>query len=322
MERRKNSRDFQEHFVRNEHLNLDRLKEVARARRLENQYLYKENIPESPHPEFNMAYLTHDTNKWALRGIRRDEGFRDPSEDPNNPFNGSLVWWSLAMGPEEIQSAETRFLEKTFPERTEEQAAAQQSFLSMFTTSPAFEKTSRLGSYRFTFPLEEVLGAYREQFCGDKEPIMRIYETVLYKQEVVHVVLVHSPDNQDFTNYPEVPNDDPNAICVFKDGTFIWRPEAMSETHGYKLVYRRDVNQVEVKDVDFPEFYIWDHVAVALHLEEGQVLKFDLEKLRNNIKYCAKASVTYGKAPHDIFEFAEKAVKELWPDVDLPLERQ
>lgn len=61
---------------------------------------------------------------------------------------------------------------------------------------------------------------------------MRIYETVLYKQEVMHVVLVHSPANQeDFSEYPLLLTDDLDAVCVFRDGRFIWRPEAMCETH-------------------------------------------------------------------------------------------
>lgn len=68
------------------------------------------------------------------------------------------------------------------------------------------------------------------QFCSGSQPIMRVYETVLYRQEVMHVVLVHSPANQNFSHYPLL-TDDPDAVCVYKDGHFIWRPEAMCEKH-------------------------------------------------------------------------------------------
>lgn len=64
---------------------------------------------------------------------------------------------------DDIQSAEKRMLEETCPKRTEEQRQMQPKFLAHFATSAAFSETSRLGSFRFTFTLREVLDAYREQ---------------------------------------------------------------------------------------------------------------------------------------------------------------
>lgn len=136
------------------HLNLNDLKEKARG--LTNQYLFNEYIPPYPRPEFHVSRLKHDTDRDGLRGIQRDNGFK-------NPGHSSLVWWSLVVRPDEIKSAERRLLETTYPDRTEEQAQMQQSFLGKFSTSPAFKEPSRMGSYRFTFPLEEVLKAYSEQ---------------------------------------------------------------------------------------------------------------------------------------------------------------
>ncbi|RVE63340.1 hypothetical protein OJAV_G00135370 [Oryzias javanicus] len=103
--------------------------------------------------------------------------------------------------------------------------------LKRFATSPAFSPKSRLGHFRFTFPLEEVLKAYSQQFCSGGQPVMRVYETVLYKQEIVYAVLVHSPDDQkNFSQYPLL-TEDPNAVCFFREGRFFWRSEAMCETH-------------------------------------------------------------------------------------------
>lgn len=144
--------------VKNQHLRLDDLIQATLAFPLESKYLYKANIPLSPEPEFNVCHLRHDTTRQGLIGIKKDGGFKQPYPDRD-----PLVWWSLSVGPEEIKSAETRLLEKTFPGRTEEQVSEQQSFLEKFTTSPAFLRTSRLGSYRFTFPVEEVLSAYSQQ---------------------------------------------------------------------------------------------------------------------------------------------------------------
>ncbi|XP_061596374.1 T-cell immunoglobulin and mucin domain-containing protein 4 isoform X2 [Cololabis saira] len=316
MQSQTNRRGNLVHFVKYRHTRLDDLKQIAKDFGLQSKYLYLRNLPESPHPEFHTVRLKHETTPDGLRGIRKDQGFRDPSED-------SLVWWSLAMGPEEIQSAETRFLEETFPDRTEEQASEQQSFLWRFTTSPAFKNTSRLGWYRFTFPLEEVLGAYSTQFCGGVQPIMRIYKTDLYKQEVMHVVLVHSPaDQDDFSEYPLLTDDDPNAICVFRDGRFIWRPEAMSETHNLELIYTQGRNVMEVKDVPSARFYVWDHAAVAFHVKRGQTLKFDIDGLRQNLKYCNpdKVQYTLSNETHHTFDEAKQLVKSLWPDFGRRLE--
>lgn len=64
---------------------------------------------------------------------------------------------------------------------------------------------------------------------------MRVLKTVLYKQEVMYAVLVHSPDSQDlFLDYPLL-TDDSNSVCTYKDGCFIWRSEAMCETHRWEV---------------------------------------------------------------------------------------
>ncbi|XP_051793096.1 uncharacterized protein LOC110972346 [Acanthochromis polyacanthus] len=317
METRKNRRGREEHFVSGRHLNLNDLKQEAQH--LRNQYLYKENIPNSPKPEFHVTRLKHDTDQDGLRGIRMDEGFRVPHGGLNDPHKGVLLWWSLAVGPEEVKSAETRLLQQKFSNLTEDEVAMHPSFLYKFTSSPAFSEKSRLGSYRFTFNLKDVLEAYSQQFCSGDQPVMRVYETVLYKMEVQHTVLVHSPVNQElFSDYPLL-TDDLNAVCVYKDGHFIWRPYAMSETHRYELVERPGENQMDAQEWHPPEFYIWDNVAIALHVGK-EVLKFDADKLRKNLKFCQKGKPVIGT--FDSFEDAENQVQDLWPDCDSPLDKE
>ncbi|XP_018545356.2 uncharacterized protein LOC108892342 [Lates calcarifer] len=307
MERRTNRRGVTEHFVGGRHLKLDDLKEAAQGLETR-QYLFRENIPAYPRPEFHVSHLKHDTDLEGLLGIKRDGGFRSLGPE-------SLLWWSLAVKPEDVTSAETRLLEETYPDRTEEQVQTQQSFLGKFTTSPAFLETSRLGSYRFTFPVEEVLEAYREQFCGGEPPVLQVFETVLYKQEVMYVVLVDRPANQQYSSL----SDDPNAVCVYRDGRFIWRPEAMCETHSFELVQKPDVNQMEL----FPcsrHFYVWDHVAIALHVGKGKVLKFHTDQLRGNLKFCdpGEPQLSYFES----FADAEEIVGNLWPEYPAQLEKQ
>ncbi|XP_006808332.1 uncharacterized protein LOC102799573 [Neolamprologus brichardi] len=326
MKKTTNSRGIPEYSLLSEHTKLSRLKEVARETHLYKKYLYKEDIPDYPRPEFHVAQLKHDTQQWGLSGIQEDRGFKDPHRGLRDPEKWPLVWWSLAVGPEEIQEAEARLLKKTYPDRTEEQAAEQESFLWRFASSPAFSEKSIFGSYRFTFTVEEVLEAYSKQFCSGAPPIMRVFKTSLYKKEVVHVVLVHSPANQElFSRFPLLPRDDPDAVCTYRDGRFIWRPEAMCKTHSYELIQKPDENQMTADDVRgrFPPYYVWDNVAIALHVERGQVLKFDCDLLRKNLTFCRESD---GNVPDEIqfddFKAAEALVEKLWPDSGLQLKEE
>ncbi|XP_054902798.1 uncharacterized protein LOC129370681 [Poeciliopsis prolifica] len=287
MQTERNRRGFEEHFIERQHLKLKDLKTKARD------------------------------GGSGLCGIWRDGGFR-------NPFGEPWIWWSLAVGTDQMKDAETRLLEKTFPDRTEGEEPEQQNFLWRFATSPAFKETSRLGWYRFTFPLQEVLTAYSEQFCSGARPIMRTYRTVLYSQEVMHVVLIHSPANErKFSQYPPL-SDAPDAVCIYRDGHFLWRPEAMCETHGYELINRQGSNHLEALSASPPQFYVWDHVAVALHVGQNQVMKFSADQLRARLGFCQLDTVNYSAAsekPED-FEDAKAAVRRLWPGWSGPLQME
>ncbi|XP_026037078.1 uncharacterized protein LOC113030130 isoform X4 [Astatotilapia calliptera] len=234
MQRQGNVKEQKHYKAR--HLKLNDLKQEAQDTHLYKKYLYKDDIPPYPGPgevslEFHVSRLKHDT--YRLEEIKNDGGFKDPKSGSEDPDRLSLVWWSLAVAPEEIQSAERRLLEEAFPNWTEEQARRKQGFLVDFASSPAFSEKSRYGSYRFTFRVEEVLEAYSEQFCFRAAPVMRVFKTSLYKQEVMYTVLVHSPhDGERFTKYPVLP-DEPSNICAYRDGHFTWRPEAMCETHNF-----------------------------------------------------------------------------------------
>ncbi|XP_043997675.1 GTPase IMAP family member 8-like isoform X3 [Gambusia affinis] len=158
--------------------------------------------------------------------------------------------------------------------------------------------------------------------CSGAQPIMRTYRTVLYSKEVMHVVLIHSPANEmEFSQYPLL-SDSPDAVCVYRDGCFLWRPEAMCETHWYKLICRQRTNQLEAWSASSPQFYVWDHVAVAFHVGQNQVLKFPADQLRARLGFCQLDAVNYSATsenPED-FEDAKAAVKGLWPGWSGPLQ--
>ncbi|XP_029925501.1 uncharacterized protein LOC115371973 [Myripristis murdjan] len=324
MDRRVNKRGFTESFFKGAHLKLRALKMITQGR---NRYLRKENIPKYPRPEFHVSYLRHDTGRDGLIGIAEDSGFRAPyrdedEEDPEDPETMNLIWWSLSVGPDEVDAAEERLLENRFPYRTVQQAISQESFLWDFASSPAFKETSRFGSYRFTFPVQELLDAYSEQLCDSMEPVLRVYDTVLYKQEVMYSVLVHSEDyNYLFEDYPLL-TDSPDEVCAYEDGTFIWRSEAMSQHHRFKLVewpYYRQMGSVPVSR-RWSQYYVWDNVAVAFHMAGGQSLNFDMYQLGECLTFCERGYPTIPRPGcsadenFDSFEDAEEIVEYYWPD--------
>lgn len=60
------------------------------------------------------------------------------------------------------------------------------------------------------------------------------------------------------------------------------------------------------------QFYVWDHVVVALHMGNEQVLKFDDYKLRQNLKFCKAGGGTYRGGFKNLDE-AKELVMDLWP---------
>ncbi|KAI4796843.1 hypothetical protein KUCAC02_026715 [Chaenocephalus aceratus] len=325
MEAATNRRGSHYHFVQKKHLKLKKLRVKMTAQGYLHKYLFKnDRIPEYPRPEIHVSCLKHDTDRKGLKGIKESGGFRDPWRGDPRPKKKvdkgkDLVWWGLVVGGEEVRSAEQHLLQET-----EQQVQDQQSFLGEFASSPAFKKSSRLGSYRFTFPLQELLEAYKKQFCGGEQPVMRVYETHLYKQEVMYAVLVHSPANQkQFSEHPLL-TDDPNAVCCYRDNCFTWRPEAMCGTHSYQLVQNPETQQMEARPYTprrsgwGPEFYVWDNVGIALHVED-KLLEFGPDRLREELKFCEGEILPHVPVQFDDFPLAEATVQDLWPD-DRPLQ--
>ncbi|XP_023818240.1 uncharacterized protein LOC105356488 isoform X2 [Oryzias latipes] len=297
MQRRTNRRKYPENYVEKRHLKLPELKEAAGGCRLSNSYIYRDNIPAYPQPKFQVSFLKHDTTRVGLEGIRQDEGFR-------NPYGESMLWWSLHVRKEDVKDAEKQLMEETYPNMNGK------IDLPRFATSPAFSSKSRLGNFRFSFLLDEVLQAYSQQFCAGGQPVMRVFETVLYKQEIMYSVLVHSPNGpEDFSHYPLLAEDQ-NAVCFFKDGRFIWRSEAMCGTHSVKLI--QNDNNLTVEGI--PDYYyVWDNVAIAFHVGQT-VLKFDVNQLRQNLKSCKRDSVTYNYREDLTAEDPEAVIRNLWPE--------
>ncbi|XP_073697778.1 uncharacterized protein [Garra rufa] len=257
---RRNKRNIRELFVDGEFITIQHLKDRDDIRLEEKvqKYLSKD-ISDYPSPvEFHITEVAHVTNKTSLEDIWESEGFMGLDRD-------RLSWWSLKINEADIKAAEERYLEKLFPDITKEEKTAHPPFLNKFTTSPVFlNEISRYGNFRFTFPLTELMEAYKKQICDGQEPVLRIYETKLFKQEIEYVVLVHSPEfNKKFSHFPELTS---NPWVAYDGYQIIWRAQAICETHYFQLVTRGNTAEAQTK---YPyQFYVWDQVSLAFHTSE------------------------------------------------------
>ncbi|KAF7704723.1 hypothetical protein HF521_021795 [Silurus meridionalis] len=228
---RQNSWGTPELFLAGRHVSLQSLKE----KRIQNRYLGK-NITPYPSPvEFWVSDVTHVTDKSGYEGIMKSEEFKPGKEE--------FSWWSLKINENEIREAEQRYMERN---------DVLEPFLKKFTTSPAFKSESRYGNYCFTFPLTDLIKWYKEQNCGGKEPVLRVHETVIYKQKIMYTVLIHSPeDNKRFGKYPLLENSE----CVnYQDGKIVWQAQAICGTHSYEFISGTAIKI----NTEYPEYYVWD----------------------------------------------------------------
>ncbi|XP_047677824.1 uncharacterized protein LOC125146078 [Tachysurus fulvidraco] len=258
-------------FITGHHLSLCRLtRKVVTPQHPMMKYLMKK-IPPYPSPvKFCVSDVAHVTEETGFKGILKSEQFR--------PNNSEFSWWDLKINKEEIRAAEKRYVKKNFS-NTAQDLNEQKPFLEKFTTSPLFQlEKSRYGNYRFTFSLTDLMQWYKEQNCGGKKPVLRMCETITYKQKIVYAVLIHSPeDNKRFGEYPLL---EASEWVRYQDGKINWKAQAICETHRYQLV------SGEVQRLNTHLFYVWDQVSLVFHLPKPKALKIPTERLIEALEAC------------------------------------
>ncbi|XP_073697771.1 uncharacterized protein [Garra rufa] len=303
---RRNKRNKRELYLEGEHVTIKQLKvrDDIKQEKIAQTYLSKD-ISDYPSPvEFHIREVAHVTNKKSLEGIWKSKGFKDPA-------GSSLSWWSLKINEADIRAAEELYLKKLFPDITKEEIAAHPPFLNEFTTSPVFlNQTSRYGNFRFTFPLTELMEAYKKQECDGQEPVLRIHETKLFKQEIGYIVLVHSPEfNKKFSHFPELQS---NPLVSYDGHQIIWRAQSICETHNFRLVTHGKTAMPE--RLDSHEWYVWDQVILAFHTKD--VLTFPKRKLKASLSCCEldpNVKLAYNEE-HISLDEAKKFIESLQDD--------
>lgn len=225
-----------------------------------------------------MSHLRHNTNLQGYRGICDSEGFKKPSQS-DSPTR-DLVWWSPDISRHDITMAEDQYLNR------QEFSNEVKPFLHKFTSSPAFLASSRMGNFRFSMSINELLKSYKQQFCADQKPIIRVFETAVYKQEVMYSIVIHAPHAQDlFSEYPLLQNSQ-HAVCEFRKDTIIWRPQAMSKTHRFYLSRNKQAIRIPIRA---RRNYMWDNIGVAFHVPHEQIFSFDKAILIKSLRLCEGA---------------------------------
>ncbi|XP_072515091.1 uncharacterized protein [Salminus brasiliensis] len=280
-----NSRGFDFMCCKGEHVSVS---ELEGDPWIDQYYLGKTNIPWYPKSVFHVSKVCHVTGDSGLYSIFNKGGFQKP-----HFLDDNFLWWSLSVTKDEIADAEKNLLKKIF---SAGQAHNQQLFLEDFTTSPAFQSKSRYGNFRFTFPLKELLRLYATQFCTDSSLVFRIFDTEIYKKEILYTVLVHPQHVARYDRYPRLPCGD-SAVCGYSQGNISWRCQAPSDNLRHQLEVNKEECRVHAKPLQSEVYYVWDHVAVAFHMEPGWILRVDPNQLSSSVSVCELSEINLLKEP-------------------------
>ncbi|XP_039625572.1 uncharacterized protein LOC120539513 [Polypterus senegalus] len=257
-------------------------------------YTYLSKTPLQAKAKLYITKLQHATTKTGLNGII-EEGFKGFSSQDSK---GSHFFYCTGVPDSDDVDLKIRQWLSQYPEieQTEEN-------IKSFQNSPAFSDNSRYGNYKFTFELDDIIKAYRDQICGGKDPVFRIYGTFCYKKEIVYMVVVHSPDSIAFDHFPYLPTDVGDRICGKDDGGIYWCPEAMSD----KCLYEQ-VEGTAIIPYPFNEYFVWDHMVFAFNMSSN--MKFKLEYLYEHLTACDLEEINLA-GERETKQEAEQYIKRL-----------
>ncbi|KAM3936625.1 uncharacterized protein RB166_013592 [Leptodactylus fuscus] len=263
---------------------------------------------------FPVVRLQHVTVRSALYGIIKAEGFiSSRHEYETRPGFRDLSFWSAQISNEDIEAGQQQANDNISRVVAPEDAQRYQyEFQKQFANSPAFNlSASRYGQYKFSFPLSDLLTWYRDEFCQGGDPQLRILGTEVYKQEIAHYILVHSPHTDLYNDLPMVPSvqseEDSLGFVYWMNNTLYWRPQSTSDHLYVKILqdgsvrkecYNPDCPYVEINRCLHMENGIyspWNHLGIAFHIPPEHCLTVSTKDLLENLTPCEKDSVSLGK---------------------------
>lgn len=253
--------------------------------------------------EFPVRRLQHVTGESSMDRIYDEERFKITMRAIRPEFR-DLLFWSAEIAPEDIREAR----KESFKEAKEVLPSWMakrygKKIKAQFANSPAFDKSaSWYGNFKFSFHLSDLLSLYQTQHCGGEKPQLRILGTDLYKQEITHYILVHSPDqSHQFRNLSNV-HTVRHGFVYLKDETVYWRPESTSIYLNVKIAedpgprtcylpcnfYKEKGYCIHFRDENYKVLSVWNHLVFAFHLPNHRGLEIKKEQLLNSLTACAK----------------------------------
>ncbi|XP_044145265.1 uncharacterized protein LOC122934119 [Bufo gargarizans] len=252
--------------------------------------------------EFPVCTLQHVTSQEGAKKILDSKSFK--GREHERPEFNALSFWSAEVSLDNIQMGRLQVYKKMKTVvKAEDFATFCKEMMEQFANSPAFDKSaSRYGNFKFSFPLSDLLSRYKTQHCKGREPQLRILGTDVYKQEIAHYILVHSPDTIDFIDLPMVSNK-PNSqdVVSWIDETLYWRPESTSNSLSLKIFGnsctarcsdlqkpRRSTSRPRTwrKARTFLPRCVWNHLMLCFHLPNDGELKTPVQDLLSNLTPC------------------------------------
>lgn len=213
----------------------------------------------------NLAHFTDSAQAIIVEGGLRGTAKKINQDLQRNAIMARLSWWSPIFTAYEITQV-----------RDTLQAAIQpfvgegddlNVLTSQFAISDAFSpfgQAERYGSFYFKYGINELCQHYQNYTCN-AELQYKILGTYVYKQEIMHAVLVCGPTYgvSEFAAYPSVltpAQDVNNQAVVTRDinQNWAWNPKAT----GTKIM-RLDAHWQK-----FPMYRRWEHVAFAFHVPD------------------------------------------------------
>lgn len=232
-----------------------------------------------------LADLAHFTTPEKADDIIDNGGFmggmkKINEDERRHVIEAELSWWSPKFSGSEIDHVRDTLRAAIEPFVAAEKDIEQ--VVSQFAKSHAFMPSStRYGSSYFKYGFDTLCQHYVEKYrkIGENSIQFKILGTYVYKQEIMHAVLVCSDEDKQFSNYPNVADDDNDdgnnegVVTRDYDGNWVWKPQATAT----EIVRLPDCLQ------SFPIYRRWEHLAFAFYTPEGVFKLPDLKEHRSEL---------------------------------------
>lgn len=243
--------------------------------------------------------LKHVTVRERFLDILEDEhirGWDRPFLLNGEPRLLRVSCWGVHLPPPDLENLKRKRLRK-FAWAVGPEVRASMGGLSpkengqlqdMMANSPALSPESPYGNFQFSFRVKQLLKAYRLQLCGGKRPVLRALGTEAYTLEVVHWILIHSPDCRDFDHLPTLDPQGPFG----RAGVITWSPESLSDRFTWELsggaLEKKPLAQSQGETVQTYVRWLWNNAAFAFHLPGRSGLYLGRQELLHNVEACAR----------------------------------